>query len=338
MKRRVRYVDIFRSVGIICMIMGHTSMCPVEFARWFTCFYMPMYFWISGYFFHCESIGGFVKHKAKTLLVPYYVVGLFSLIIFWIFGTVPQGVGMDEYVKAFLINSWSDYFPISGALWFLAALFWAEIFFAILKKCNSEIVLLLGSIILGIVGTMMHRYTGVRLPWNMDSAFVGEAFMYIGYLCSKYKDNVVVKKIFNMPWYLTVLLFVFNYFTASFNSLSMWKNFYYNIPLFWFNAMLGIIVCFNTAKGIDRCKNKGIQTLASVLNYIGRYSIIYLCMNKLVLWVEKIIMVAAYGGWPTEEDQNLMFAILVISAIIVMSGMAAVYYKCKRELLNRWKA
>lgn len=336
MEKRVRYIDIFRSVGIICMIMGHTSMCPPVFARWFTCFYMPMYFWISGYFFHCESIGGFVKRKAKTLLVPYYVVGFFSLIIFYVFEAVPQGIEMRNYIEAFLINSWSDYFPISGALWFLVALFWAEIFFMILKKSNSEIILLIGSVIFGIIGTMMQRYTSIRLPWNMDSAFVGETFIYIGYLCKKFKDNKALKKIFNLPWYLIILLFVINFFTASFNNLSMWKNFYNNIPLFWFNAMLGVVICFNTAKGIDSCRVTGMQVLAGVLNYIGRYSIIYLCMNKLVLYVEKKIMVAVYG-WPSGNDQYLAFIILVVSAILVMSGMGEIYYKGKQEVVTCWK-
>lgn len=195
-------------------------------------------------------------------------------------------------------------------------------------------VLLIGSLILGLLGTMLHRFTSIRLPWNMDSAFVGELFIYMGYLFGKYKDNKIFKKIFDLKWYCILCLFIINYYTASLNHLSMWKNFYQSVPLFFLNAVLGIVICFNTAKKIDGCKAKGIQLLARVLNYIGRYSIVYLCMNKLVLYVEKKIMVALYG-WPTGNIQYLVFAILVVSALIVMSGMSVVYYKGKTAVKMR---
>lgn len=328
-KTRVRYVDIFKTVGIVCMVMGHTSMCPSIFARWFTCFYMPMFFWISGYFFHCESLCKFIVYKAKKLLVPYFVFGFLSLAVFYYVQALPGKVSLEPYIKAVLYESSSSSFPISGALWFLQALFWAEVYFAILKKTNSEIVLLIGSIILGVVGTNLGHHITFRLPWSMDSAMVGESFIYIGYLCRKFQNNKIVEKLFALPWYFIIPGLVINYYCASRNSLSMWLNFYYNIPLFYLNAIMGIILCYSVAKKIDYSKLGIVQGLAMVMNFIGFHSIVYLCTNQLVLFVEKLIMRNHYG-WPEGRAVYVFFVILLISSLLIMSGMAWVWDVCKK--------
>ena len=51
---RLDYIDIFRALGIILMVMGHIGFGS-KFDKFIHAFHMPMFFWISG-FFHKKEI------------------------------------------------------------------------------------------------------------------------------------------------------------------------------------------------------------------------------------------------------------------------------------------
>lgn len=52
--KRIEYVDIYRGIGIILMIMGHIGFGG-KFDIWIHAFHMPMFFFISG-FLHKEKM------------------------------------------------------------------------------------------------------------------------------------------------------------------------------------------------------------------------------------------------------------------------------------------
>ena len=77
---RIEYVDIFRSFGIILMVMGHIGF-TTYFDHFIHAFHMPMFFFVSGFFFKSKSkeelsLGAFLKKKARTLLIPYLFFGI----------------------------------------------------------------------------------------------------------------------------------------------------------------------------------------------------------------------------------------------------------------------
>ena len=59
-KNRVEWMDVFRGTGIILMIMGHIGFGDY-FDIFIHAFHMPMFFFISGFFF---------KHKEKYEVAP----------------------------------------------------------------------------------------------------------------------------------------------------------------------------------------------------------------------------------------------------------------------------
>lgn len=60
-KCRVEYVDLFRGIGIIIMIMGHIGFGRL-FDHYIHAFHMPMFFFASGYFFKKSSQFGDFCH------------------------------------------------------------------------------------------------------------------------------------------------------------------------------------------------------------------------------------------------------------------------------------
>ena len=75
-KSRMDYIDIYRAFGIILMVMGHIGFGG-KFDKFIHAFHMPMFFFISGFFYKekCLDIKKYAVDKAKKLLTPYFVFG-----------------------------------------------------------------------------------------------------------------------------------------------------------------------------------------------------------------------------------------------------------------------
>lgn len=59
---RVSYIDFFKSIGILLMIMGHIGFGNT-FDIYIHAFHMPMFFFISGYLFHNYDFKKFITKK-----------------------------------------------------------------------------------------------------------------------------------------------------------------------------------------------------------------------------------------------------------------------------------
>ena len=75
-KARIDYIDVFRALGIILMIMGHIKFGGY-FDKWIHAFHMPMFFFVSGWFFNRkQNVGRQILKKTRTLLIPYVVFAI----------------------------------------------------------------------------------------------------------------------------------------------------------------------------------------------------------------------------------------------------------------------
>ncbi len=328
--QRVKSVDIFKAVGIICMLCGHTSMCPEFLAKYFTCFYMPMFFCISGYFYHETTILNTIKKKMASLLVPYFCTGFLGIVIYYFF--FYSQYALNDALDSLFLHP-HNLPSLVGALWFLVALFWAEIIFTLLKKTHSELLLGIGCMVLALIGCSMHYFTEFRPIWCLDSAMTSIGFIYIGYLAHRFKNSKVIHRVFNMPYYIIVPLLIVNIYMSSYNHITMWENVYQNIPLFWINALIGSVIWYNISRYIDNARFKEGRWLANMMSYIGCNSIVFLCLNMLILGVYKKIIIIAYG-WPQGLiQQNIWFVVLLVFALLVLMGIAQLNIR-RKELFN----
>ena len=75
-KGRMDYIDIYRAFGIILMVMGHIGFGG-KFDKFIHAFHMPMFFFISGFFYKEKVVDmrKYIINKAKKLMIPYFVFG-----------------------------------------------------------------------------------------------------------------------------------------------------------------------------------------------------------------------------------------------------------------------
>lgn len=147
---------ILSAVAISFVVLGHINFYaaghmdvtltePLTFQGWFPyySFHLPLFLFISGYFFRDLPEGNpllrevlrFAGKKAVKLLLPYYIFsGLSLLLTSWL-----QTRGFPYWdsfsLTAWLVSPWTEPFLItfSTPVWYLTALFIAEIFLMILR-------------------------------------------------------------------------------------------------------------------------------------------------------------------------------------------------------------
>lgn len=284
---RIEYIDVFRSFGILLMIMGHIEY-GVTFNFFIHAFHMPMFFWISGYFFKHKreedlAFPTFLLKKAKSLLLPYFIFGIAHYLLYVAENFLTHTHNhIDIFPLLHLFSDNTTGLPICGAIWFLTALFFTDVlYFLIDRYILSDILKAIVVIAIALFGNLADTILPFTLPYSLGASFVGIGLYYLGYLCKKYKERRILC-FFNLSWIPNIILGVITIILIFMNGyINMRTGTYAIIPLFWINAMLSIIVGMNFARLIYQYIQNNY--IGNWLTGIGRDSIVYVCLNQVVI-------------------------------------------------------
>ena len=105
--KRNDIVDIAKGIGIFLMVIGHTGI-PLPLRIWIYSFHMPLFFFISGFFYKRDKygIGSFVKARCKTLVIPYFI---FLVITFLWFRFFDLGKEHFDLLRSGVLGFIQDY-------------------------------------------------------------------------------------------------------------------------------------------------------------------------------------------------------------------------------------
>ncbi len=284
-KERIEYIDLFRAFGIILMIMGHIGFGEI-FDKFIHGFHMPMFFYISGFLYTKKTNITFkiyIVKKIKTLLVPYLFFGSIHYFI-WLtynqFSFVP--------LKHLLWNN-SVNLPIAGALWFLTALFFTYCIY-IFIDCSIKIeqIKAILIIILAVFGCC---YKNDVFPFSICAACVGVGLFYLGVITKRYMELECIRKyIFDASGVCIFFYVVMATGIILINGyVNMRAGIYSNIILFWLGVVFAIFAGISISK-LVYSMIKG-TVLCEWLISVGRESIVYVCLNQLVILVFKNISI-----------------------------------------------
>ena len=239
-KQRLDYVDVFRGLGIITMVMGHIGFGG-KFDHFIHAFHMPMFFFISGFFYRRRDygFGEYVGKKERSLLIPYISFGLAYYLLY----IMIEDFSIKPLLHLMTINTYD--LPIAGALWFLTALFFTDNIYFLLDRWNVK-WLIVPLVLIGSFADQMFPYP---LPWALSASLVGLGLYWLGEMSRKYEDKLKVA--LNMNWWqilivgfiTTVLIFVNGYINMRIGTYSF-------LPLFWINALLSVFLGISISKFI----------------------------------------------------------------------------------------
>ena len=259
-KRRAGDVDLLRGIGILLMILGHVYFGGI-FDKYIHAFHMPLWFIVSGFFVDItKDTNNYIIRRIKALLIPYVVFGV-------AYETLWTITGHNQWIGFIFPNSIE--IPLNGALWFLPALFIADVVcFGILKYIPQKI-----SYIFIVTVALLGSLHIVVLPFSADSAMVGMGFFLIGYLLRLHGERIL-----NIKLWLALVIVLIDAILILLNGyINMRLNIYGLIPAFWINAVITIIALWNICKWIDK------RIDLKIVKEIGSQSILYVCINQMLL-------------------------------------------------------
>lgn len=83
-KERKTWIDITRILSILIIITGHTPCYEDTVLAYLTTFHVAVFFIISGYLYHPQSLGKEIIKSFKSLMTPYIILGIAN-IAYWSF-------------------------------------------------------------------------------------------------------------------------------------------------------------------------------------------------------------------------------------------------------------
>lgn len=320
-QNRIDYIDVFRAFGILLMIMGHVYFGSL-FDKWIHVFHMPMFFFISGYFFKDEKFFALIKKRSKTLLLPYAIFGIFHILIYFI--SIGR-VDMHAFYLFFINNVAESGIPIAGALWFLTAMFFSEIIYWFVNHfSHSDIFKLILSLFVATLGMIFATYLPFRLPLALDAGMVGVGLYQFGNLIKNRFNKVLELNIFISI--VGIVVFSILGFVNEFVNLRI--GLYGIWPLFWIDS-IGLTISFwNLFRIMTNFieKKKVLNKVFEWIKSIGHYSILYLCLNQIV-----ILFVSYIVGFFSIPDNTL---VLLAKRLCVLS-LSLIFLQLLKVFITR---
>lgn len=136
-KKRLDYLDMAKGIGIVLVVIAHSTFTSERVQAFITAFHMPLFFVISGMLLcHTKEeekdFKTILKRKAKGIMIPYVSFSLlYMLIDILLYIRKQAGINWTEMYRSFI-----EFFTLYGisVMWFLTALFFGELLFLSLKK------------------------------------------------------------------------------------------------------------------------------------------------------------------------------------------------------------
>jgi fucose 4-O-acetylase-like acetyltransferase len=329
---RVEYIDIAKGIGILLVALAHAdvSLFSPYLHRLIYSFHMPLFFFLSGYFFNPNTpFWAVVKKRFNTVLKPYLVTILLIYIVSLSFtnmrfATVFGRIAKSLYATGYYID-WVQ-------LWFLPSLFvtslFAFLFFRIvLIRINNRYIrwlVLLAVLAVAInfldifypfsISLLGKKYDLYGLPFSLDLVLLSGFFYILGNEIRQASSE----KTFGNLWLLfstgVALILMTLLFThrVDFNT-----RLFESFPINTIEAILGILFTLAVSKQIDLRTTR----LASALNYIGQASLFILIFHVPIqeFWAPKILFV-------TGQQAFSILSAFVISIIICL-GIYRIFFE-----------
>lgn len=340
-KKRILWIDLVKFLGILFILLSHIEVEIPIISQFGGMFYVPVFFVLAGYNFKIkeESKKDFMIRRAKRLLIPYFGYSAFLFVFFW----MKNGWQTKSLVGIFYArNRLHTQLETPGAvlmnianspLWFLPALFLTEVLFKLIVdfvKNDSRSLLLSGALHV-FLGICFHYFSPLLLPWSLDSAFIFEAMMTIGYLLKK--RNVIEKYANNwMLWMGSSILLAVLYFVNGAINVSigdygeiLWAGFSMAVCA----SVFVMIICYKVCAAVGYLEKWTVG-----IGCIAQSSISIMCLHMFLFMIFETGMKALHiysenGNSMADDLWKLLIVVITIDAIAI--GRLLVVEGIKRD-------
>lgn len=354
-KKRVDYLDMLKCLGMFIVVSGHIHPYYGWFSLSVHCFVIPLYFLLSGMTFKRSKfplLWDFIKHRAKTLLLPYLMLSVVTWSFWAVFNVVSHN-DVDLWgplLQTFIAQGSGGFLVHNVPLWFLPCLFVIEVLYYLIDKL-PEWANIMTCILLSALGACMiawWRGPFILLPWSMESAFVAIIFYCAGNVLVKHLGLIGIQdEVLKNRWMWFVAMIVLTlimintahwnkHITLGSDSLGKFP------PMFYLNAFMGIITTGVFAILVCSIKREN-KLVNAVMNYhlwFGRNSLYIMATHVpvkgiIIIIISKIISKNNY--YITHDWWCLAIVFTLTCAICSVLSLWIVKWKKNDEArAQRW--
>lgn len=281
---RIKWIDIFKGIGITLVVIGHMWSPGGKFILWF---HMPLFFFISGYLYNSDiSIEKYLKKKFLRLIVPYLSFLFLLSIPDYIVCFNSANSTMNSHLFGDIISltikqiyGGRDLYGWFDVFWFVTCLFLTQQIFHIINRlCNKKSLFVFIIILfLFIHATICQYLPYLRLPlfWGINIVPMAILFFYIGHIIP---EKILNKKTILIVSIIFLLLAIILDIKGIMNHEFKMKWEAYGMPII--NIVLafcGIVTISNISKLFSH--NKIISTIFTEL---GKASLIIMFLHQAI--------------------------------------------------------
>lgn len=328
-KPRIQFIDLAKGICILLVILVHSNICsswglPEGDIPNFGALRMPLYFVLSGLFFRdYGTLWIFIEKKTNKILIPFIFWYIVSFTIIYLANKFLRN-GEVHFSRITDVFIGRDFINI--ALWFLLCLFWTNCIFAILKKIiPNRTIFAITILSIGFSGVFLSD-NGIYLPFFLDSALTAMPFFYFGFILGR--TPILYPNRFdrwNLPIGLTLVALSYALFLWVGDNQILYRDNIVkgNWAIAYVNSVLIVSGVLFICKAIGHLP---------VVSYIGRYSIIVLCIHWLILAnLSEVIMI--FMGIEIHPIFNLLCTILITTLLIPVCRMYLGAFTAQKDLL-----
>lgn len=325
-KNRIESFDIAKGIGILLMVMGHTGLGD-GFDKLIHTFHMPLFFFISGYFYRPEKTKSFKEyllHQINVLIIPYIFFAIFYEILHFIY----VGDFSIQYFFKSLISSNHNRIDVAGALWFLMSLFTAKIIYCALHHgFRSLLNLSLVIIVISFISMTFRRH-GIMLPFCMDSALSMLIVIHAGYILYVFRDKNLIHRLSTLSPIVILIIAILFFASGLINDpVNVRRNKYGIEVLYMISCICGILLTMNISHLLSKPGNILLSRIKSMFSFWGRESVVFLLVNELFLFIAGELLIILGVSRPLLAENYWLRALLMIIAMGLMSVLAMFSYK-----------
>jgi peptidoglycan/LPS O-acetylase OafA/YrhL len=192
--QRINWLDLLKGIAILAIICYHTN--TGDNLKQISNIAISAFFFASGYLLWLSEKNSFkqlAKKRFFSIIIPYFVFGLFSIAITTII--IKKNISVDyffELLKALLYHGTMLKEFYNGPLWFIGPLFFGQlIFFLITKTAKKNNTIITGIIFFAILDFLKEIFfPTIELPWETNRLFEAVVLIGTGYLAHKNKKSI----------------------------------------------------------------------------------------------------------------------------------------------------
>lgn len=282
--KRITWIDMAKGYGMLAVLIGHLVQGGL-LGNFVYSFHLPLFFFLSGYLFNGSvGFGTFLKKKAKSILLPYFSLGIFivffSVYYPYLFEHKYHTPEMFRYMlgQHFLAFLFQYRY---GTVWYLAVLLCINLMMYFIVKIPKKWIQAIVVVALMIFG--LYRYLvlhGREMFWNFDAALTTSIFFWVGYVLKKNEEKL--RKV--LEWkYRAILVPAFLAANICFNLISF-ETTGKGLELWGMSYGMPVCTYLSAFFGIAMVVVLSSLFVLKPIRYIGEYSLIYFAWHQAVIY------------------------------------------------------